>query len=123
MFDERRPDPFSSYRSTFEIRTYRRVQRILYFNNFPQEATAGADCLVRSTDFAYSDQQTPLDPHNPIYKFLVSATQTGYRRSGTTYISRSFPPLELEYTVPQIHSAVMTADPESLANLPEGNRN
>jgi RHS repeat-associated protein len=115
-----RPDPFSSYRSTFEIRTYRRVQRILYFNNFPQEATVGADCLVRSTDFVYSDQQSPLDPHNPIYTLLISVTQTGYRRSGTTYIGRSLPPIELEYTAPQIQSAVMTADPKSLANLPEG---
>ena len=115
-----RPDPFSFYRSTFEIRTYRRVQRILYFNNFPQEVTMGTDCLVRSTDFVYSDQQTPLDPHNTIYTVLVSATQAGYRRSGTTYSSRSLPPLELEYTVPQIQSRVVTADPQSLANLPEG---
>ena len=39
-----RPDPFSSYRAGFEVRTYRRVQRLLFFNNFPGEATAGPDC-------------------------------------------------------------------------------
>ena len=45
-----RPDPFSTYRAGFEVRTYRRVQRLLFFNNFPDEPTAGPDCLVRSLD-------------------------------------------------------------------------
>jgi Salmonella virulence plasmid 65kDa B protein len=52
-----RPDPFSSYRSGFEVRTYRRVQRVLMFNNFPNETTAGAVRLVRSLDLICSDQQ------------------------------------------------------------------
>ena len=43
------------------------------------EPSVGANCLVRSIDLVYSDQQTPPDPRNPIYTFLVSATQTGYR--------------------------------------------
>ncbi len=75
-----RPDPFSAYRAGFEVRTYRRVQRLLFFNNFPDEPTAGADCLVRSLDLVYSDQQAPPDPRNPVYTFLVSVTQTGYRQ-------------------------------------------
>lgn len=115
-----RPDPFSIYRSAFEVRTYRRARRILYFNNFPQEGGVGANCLVRSTDFVYSDQQAPTDPHNPIYTFLVAATETGYRRSGAVYTSRSLPPLEFGYSQPVIQSDVRTADASSLANLPEG---
>jgi RHS repeat-associated protein len=115
-----RPDPFSSYRSTFEIRTYRRVQRILYFNNFPAEASVGNDCLVRSTNFVYSDQQAPADPHNPIYTFPVSVSQTGYRRSGGTYASKSLPPLTFAYSVPQIQADVLTLDSDSLLNFPEG---
>ena len=47
-----RPEPFSSYRAGFEVRTYRRVQRLLFFSDFPSEPTAGPDCLVRSLDFA-----------------------------------------------------------------------
>src|ERR1022692_1029507 len=69
-----RPDPFSVYRGRFEVRTYRRVQRLLFFNNFPAEPTAGSDCLVRSLDLVYSDQQAAADPRNPVYTFLVSAT-------------------------------------------------
>jgi hypothetical protein len=75
---------------------------------------------VRSTDFIYSDQQAPTDPHNPLYTFLVSVTQTGYGRNGDAYTSRSIPPLEFEYSQPQIQQDVVTADPDSLANLPEG---
>src|SRR5205823_6371 len=32
-----RPDPFSSYRAAFEVRTYRRCARVLLFHNFPAE--------------------------------------------------------------------------------------
>jgi len=115
-----RPDPFSSYRAGFEVRTYRRVQRLLFFSNFPGEPTAGADYLVRSLDFEYSDQQAPADPHNPIYTFLVSVTQTGYRRGGEDLVARSMPPLEFTYSEPQIQQTVQTLDPASQANLPEG---
>ena len=115
-----RPDPFSSYRAGFEIRTYRRVERILVFHDFPEEADVGADCLVRSMDLLYSDQAVPLDAHNPIYTFLASVTQTGYRPGSAGYISRTLPPLELEYSQAQIQPAVLSLDRDSLANLPEG---
>lgn len=115
-----RPDPFSSYRSGFEVRTYRRCERILLFHHFPTEAGVGEDCLVRSTDLHYSDEAVPADPRNSIYTFLRSATQTGYRRQGGGYLSRSLPPLELEYSEPRIHPEILSLDAESLANLPEG---
>jgi RHS repeat-associated protein len=115
-----RPDPFSSYRPGFEVRTYRRVQRLLFFNNFPAEPTAGPDCLVRSLDFVYSDQQAPADPHNPIYTFLVSVTQTGYRQDGEDLVVASMPPVEFTYSQPQIQQTVQTLDSASQANLPEG---
>ena len=57
-----RPDAFSTRRSGFEVRTYRRVSRLLLFHNFPNETGVGADRLVRSLDLAYFDQQSPQDP-------------------------------------------------------------
>ena len=48
-----RPDPFSTYRPGFEVRTYRRCHRILMFHHFPGEPGVGADCLVGSTDLTY----------------------------------------------------------------------
>jgi RHS repeat-associated protein len=115
-----RPDPFSSYRAGFEVRTYRRIQRLLFFNNFPAEPTAGADCLVRSLDFVYSDQQAPADPRNPSYTFLVTVTETGYRQSDQGPVIKAMPPLEFSYSQPQIQQDILTADPGTLRNLPEG---
>ncbi len=115
-----RPDPFSSHRGGFEVRTYRRCSRVLMFHHFSGEPNIGTDCLVSSSDFIYSDQQTPTDPANPIYTFLASVTQTGYRRNGATYISRSMPPLEFEYSQPRIQSEVLTLERDDFDNLPEG---
>lgn len=115
-----RPDPFSTYRAGFEIRTYRRVQRLLFFNNFPNEVTAGPNCLVRSLDLVYSDQQTPADPRNPIYTFLVSVTETGYRPEGSSTITRAMPPVEFGYSAPQIQADILRLDQDSRDNLPEG---
>ena len=118
-----RPDPFSAYRARFEVRTYRRIQRILFFNNFPAEPTAGPNCLTRSLDLVYSDQQTPPDPRSPIYTFLVSATQTGYRQvnlGDQGLVTRSMPPLEFTYSQPQIQQEILTLDSGSQGNLPEG---
>lgn len=87
-----RNDPFSTYRSGFEVRTYRLCQRVLMFHHFPGEADVDRDCLVRSTDFTYSYEKTLADPRNPIYSFLLAATQTGYKRKPGGYLSKSLPP-------------------------------
>ncbi|MBW8877783.1 MAG: hypothetical protein JF614_22675, partial [Acidobacteria bacterium] len=115
-----RPDPFSTYRAGFEVRTYRRCERVLFFHHFLAEPGVGENCLVRSTNLLYSDEETPADPKNPIYTFLRSVTQTGYRRAGTGYRRQSLPPLEFEYSQPRVRPEVLTLDAESLANLPEG---
>jgi hypothetical protein len=47
-----RADPFSSYRSGFEVRTGRLCRRVLMFHHFGSEPEVGGDCLVRSTDFS-----------------------------------------------------------------------
>src|ERR1019366_10309813 len=49
-----RLDPFSTYRSTFEVRTYRLCRRALMFHHFAAEANVGLNCLVRSTDLSHS---------------------------------------------------------------------
>ncbi|MBK6795287.1 MAG: hypothetical protein IPG76_00380 [Acidobacteria bacterium] len=82
-------DPFSTYRSGFEVRTYRLCQRVLMFHHFPnnsnpQEGYAG---LVRSTDFTYTK--------NHIASFISKVTQSGYSVNGNTYLKRSLPPVEI----------------------------
>lgn len=115
-----RPDPFSSYRATFEIRTYRLCQRVLMFHNFPEDKNVGLNCLVRSTDLAHSSA-APTDPSQPFYSYLLSVTQTSYRRSGTnSYFSDSLPPVEFEYAQAVLDETVREAGPDSLSNLPFG---
>jgi RHS repeat-associated protein len=115
-----RPDPYSSYRSGFDVRTYRRCRRALLFHHFPDEPDIGASCLVRSTDFSYDDDVEPVDDNLPVYSFMRSATQVCYRRTKDGYRRRSLPPVEFEYSRPRLHTEVQTVPPASLENLPEG---
>jgi hypothetical protein len=115
-----RSDPFSSRRAGFEVRTTRLCQRVMMFHHFDGELGVGRDCLVRSTDFTYSDEQVPANPSNPVYTFLQAVTQSGYRRQNAGYDKRSLPPVEFEYSVPAVQDTVHDVDAESLENLPIG---
>lgn len=117
-----RQDPFSSYRAGFEVRTYRLCQRVLMFHHIPDLPTGekGYDGLVRSTDFEYTHEKDKDNARNPIYTFLREVTQSGYKRDGNNYLKRSLPPVEFEYTLPDVQDVVEEVDPESLENLPIG---
>lgn len=115
-----RTDPFSSCRAGFEIRTYRICRRALMFHHFPGEAGVGRDCLVRSTDFTYSDEADPSNVRSPVYTFLRSVTQTGYRRNNGGYDQRRLPHVEFEYTEAIVQQTTEEVDPQSLENLPVG---
>lgn len=119
-----RSDPFSTYRAGFEVRTCRLCQRVLMFHHIPDtpEGTKGYDGLVRSTDFAYAFEQDPAGTPNPIYTFLARVTQTGHKpgEDGQGYISRSLPPVEFEYSRPEVQETVEAVDAASLENLPLG---
>lgn len=115
-----RDDPFSSYRAGFEVRTTRLCQRVLMFHHFDGEENVGNDCLVRSTDFIYSHEQEPANARNPIYTFLRATTQSGYKRKASGYHQRSLPPVEFEYTQPNVQDTMEEVDAENLENLPAG---
>jgi RHS repeat-associated protein len=116
-----RQDPFSSYRSGFEVRTYRLCRRVLMFHHFPAELGAG-DYLVRSTEFGYDE--------GPVASFITRITHSGYTHQPTRtmpgrYLRASLPPLMLRYSqVPSPRELaarpVRPVNPESLANLPAG---
>jgi RHS repeat-associated protein len=108
-----RPDPFSSYRAGFEVRTYRLCRRVLMFHHFPDEPGVGEDCLVRSTTLGYR-------PGEAVGEFLTDIIQSGYRRDGGGYLSRSLPPLEFDYSPATLHDQVGEVDVDSVAPAPAG---
>lgn len=136
-----RPDPFSTYRSGFEIRTYRRCHRVMMFHRFQE--LGNQPYLVRSTDFRYSDfeysRQCPSVNDELKHKgssrfasFIQSVTQSGYELEETrpvyrfgsgeysTYLKKSFPSLEFEYSKAIIRTEISDLDGCSLENLPVG---
>ncbi len=118
-----RDDAFSSYRAGFEVRTCRLCQRVLMFHHIPDLSTGeeGYDGLVRSTDFTYSYEKDPDAARNPIYSFLIAVTQRGYQRADAGgYVTKSLPPVEFEYTLPEVQDKVQEVDAKSLENLPIG---
>lgn len=107
-----RLDPFSTYRSGFEVRTYRLCRRVLMFHRFAE--LGATPYLVRSTDFKF--HQTPVS------SFITSVTQSGYvRQSDGTYLKKSLPPVEFKYSEAVIENEIRELeDAESLENLPYG---
>ena len=140
-----RPDPLSSYRAGFEARTYRRCQRVLMFHRFSELGVE--PYLVRSTEFHYNDLDYTTQPtltealtHQGSTRFashIRGVTQSGYvhhnhqpikgedvEDSGgiryATYIKKSLPPLEFEYSKAAVQQQLHTITADDLEHLPQG---
>ena len=108
-----RQDPFSLFRSTFDVRTYRLCRRVLMFHHFPDELAGTQDYLVRSTDLDYRE--------GSVASFIASITQSGYvQQADGTYFKKSLPKLDFKYTEVRVDETVRDIDAESIANLPAG---
>ena len=94
-----RPDPFSTFRGGFEVRTLRRCERVLMLHHFYEPGVSGAP-LVKSTDFTYV-----VETHSRL-SFLSSVTVWGYRRDpddAKKYLERSLPPVTFGYSLFEPH--------------------
>ncbi|HET6975285.1 MAG TPA: SpvB/TcaC N-terminal domain-containing protein [Pyrinomonadaceae bacterium] len=135
-----RLDPFSTHRSGFEVRTYRRCHRVLMFHRFPE---LGAEpCLVASTEFDYADldyslpvtveQELAYEGSTRIRSVMRSVIQSKFVRDESqpvvpingvnfvTYLKKSLPPLDFTYSQAAIQEEIQTLDGDSFANLPSG---
>ncbi|MCP4602363.1 MAG: toxin [Proteobacteria bacterium] len=106
-----RTDPFSEYKSGFEIRTYRLCQRIAVFHDF---AELGPDPVpVKGINLEH-DQ-------NEVATYLTSVTQQGFKPAeGDTFEIKALPSVSFEYSKPKIDQTLNKVDSESLENLPQG---
>ncbi len=124
-----RPDAFSSYRSGFEIRTYRLCHRILMFHHFeeemqfvgtPEETDFGNAYLVKALQLNYTPSAIN-DSGQTEVTYLSSITQSGYiRRQDGTYSQKSLPPVTFHYQQLQWNTAVKQVDPENMLHAPVG---
>lgn len=107
-----RQDPFSDFRATFEVRTYRLCRRILMLHDFAELGDGWT--IVRSTELGH----TP----SPIATYLTSVTQRGWLRNadGTYDRATTLPPIELGYSQPAIDPELRVVEPDSLDDLPAG---
>jgi RHS repeat-associated protein len=110
-----RADPFSSYRSGFELRTYRTCRRLLMFHQLQE--LGEQPVLVRSTDIVYQAGAAG-DPTLPLYTQLASIAQTGWvAKQGGGYETEALPPLQFGYSPLAIDERQRTADAQSLQNI------
>ncbi|MBB6498857.1 Rossmann-like fold-containing protein [Pedobacter cryoconitis] len=91
-----RKDPFSSYRSGFEIRTCRACQHILLFHHFKE---LGGPCLVRSMTLSHQSLQQydviDIQGMSLLHKVEIK----GYRKQEDSSIEQQdLPAIELQYS-------------------------
>lgn len=133
-----RPDVFSIHRAGFEVRTYRRCRRVLMFHRFSE--LGSEPCLVRSIEFDYADldysQRITIEGElshqgsTRFASFIRAVTQSGFVRDETqpilvrdgyiTYLRKSLPPLEFEYSKAVIQDDIRDLNVTSLENIPVG---
>jgi RHS repeat-associated protein len=102
-----RPDPRSSYRAGFEVRTYRLCRRILQFHHFDQLGSSP----VRVGEYVLEHDTSRLAATLRILRY------TGFSGDGS---SRDLPPLRFAYTAPAVDSGFLPAPVESTENAPAG---
>ncbi|MCW5801284.1 MAG: hypothetical protein KIT31_02645 [Deltaproteobacteria bacterium] len=119
-----RPDPFSTSRPGFEVRTYRRCRRFLMFHRF--EELSPTPRVVRTLELDYADlSEAGVDAERELAhqgstrlcSFLRRAIVVGHDEGG---VARAMPPLELTYSRARIDAAPRTLDRESVQDLRGG---
>ena len=106
-----RLDPFSSFRSSFDVRTYRLCRRILMYHHFEQELGV-PNYLVRSTELSYEE--------HPVLTRLTSVTHRSYELIDNIFEHADYPPVVFQYSDSVVDETVHILTDEAYENLPQG---
>ncbi len=105
-----REDPFSSWRSGFELRCYRLCRRVMVLHRF-DELAQDAWTVVRSTDFEHEA--------SAVATTVRGVTQRGWMREGDgTWTTEALPSLQLQYSQAALGDTL--GDVQGLDDLPGG---
>ena len=81
------------------------------FHHFPDELNGTVDYLVRSTELDYQERRSPHSSSRS-HRRATRSSADG------SYLKKSLPKLEFEYTEVEIDETVRDVDPESLRTCP-----
>jgi len=118
-----RHDAFSSYRSGFEMRTYRLCQRVMLFHHFQE---LGNDpTLVRAIHFDYDfsnlyDKTEKLEQSTSEVTYLSAIEQIGYIKADGIYSFKSLPKMTFNYQKLHWSKEIQTVSQENLVHAPTG---
>jgi len=119
-----RKDAFSTYRAGFEIRTYRRCNRIMVFHCFESPDLPHTPYLVKSLQLSYDDDLQLLGNNQDIegFSYLVRARQNGHMwdASANHYSTKHLPDFEISYQPHEWNTAVEKTSPENSIHAPQG---
>lgn len=117
-----RTDVFSSFRSGFDIRTYRLCKRVLLFHKFDELPIN--PYLVSSLEVGYENFPGKEIDEYVIegFNYLKQATQRGYLFDSSTnqYKSKTFPTLQFFYQPHEWKIEVEEISTENIYNAPAG---
>ena len=106
-----RSDPFSTYKSGFELRQYRLCKRVLIFHHFDE--LGSNPILVRSTELTYQESEKSA--------LLKKVVQKGYKQNDdNSYQTKAFPPVVFNYSEAEINDELEYIDSDYLENIPHG---
>lgn len=117
-----RQDAFSNCRAGFEIRTYRRCQRIMLFHCFEELRANAEPYLVKSMEFVFDEQlklEIPGDSQGG-FSYLVKVIQKGHKlnAAGTNYDSRALPAFDFNYRQLQWDTEIHDVTAASAGHVP-----
>ncbi len=119
-----RKDPFSTYRSGFEIRTYRRCKRVLVFHCFDITELPHSPYLTKSLELFYDDDLDLIGNNKKVegFSYLVQARHNGHLWDTVTnsYKTKFLPELDIKYQQHEWYTEVKSVTPENIVNAPVG---
>jgi RHS repeat-associated protein len=117
-----RPDAFSSFRSGFDIRTYRLCERVMLFHKFDGDHQDVKNLLVSTLELTYQDYPDKAPSPTPLegFTYLKEAISLGYLYENGAYRSKPMPPLSFYYQAHAWDTTIHTLDEKATQNLPTG---
>jgi len=118
-----RKDPFSSYRSGFEVRTYRRCERVLMFHCF-DDKLVHTPYLTKSLQLFYDDnlEYSGSGRQEGGFSYLASFRQNGHLWDSDVghYSTKYVPEMQLDYQQHEWNTDIKIVEQKDVVHSPSG---